>query len=102
MAMSLGDMVAGRPVDRTATLAYKKRMLDEVRAHQLRELRESAGLTDVDVAGILRVTRDQVLRLENGDIDHTEIGTLRRYVEAVGGHLHIEVAADNRRVRIGS
>lgn len=38
-------MLSTRPVDREAVDAYKGRMLEEVRAYRLKELRKNAALT---------------------------------------------------------
>jgi Helix-turn-helix domain len=35
------------------------------------------------------VSQVRVSQIENGDIDRTEVGTLRSYVEALGGRLRI-------------
>ncbi|WP_105034193.1 helix-turn-helix domain-containing protein [Cryobacterium aureum] len=88
---SLDDMLARRPVDRAAVDAHKKRMLDEVRAYRLRELREANDLTQVELAALLHVTQNRISRIENGDIERTQVDTLRKYVEAVGGRLKVEV-----------
>ncbi|TFD21356.1 XRE family transcriptional regulator [Cryobacterium sp. TMS1-13-1] len=88
---SLDDMLARRPVDRAAVNAHKKRMLDEVRAYRLRELREANDLTQVELAALLHVTQNRISRIENGDIERTQVDTLRKYVEAVGGRLKVEV-----------
>jgi len=100
MTKTLDDLVAKRPVDRPAVEDHKRRMLDEVRAYQLRELREALGLTQVELAGTLEISQNRVSRLEHGDIERTQVDTLRRYVEAVGGQLHVEVEIDDRRIRI--
>jgi len=50
MAMSLEQYVAENPVDREQVDAHKARMLAQVRAHRLRELRENAGLTQAQLA----------------------------------------------------
>jgi predicted transcriptional regulator len=100
MATTLDDVLTKRPVNRTAVDALKQRMLDEVRAYQLRELREALGLTQVEVARALAVSQNRISRLEHGDIEHTQIDTLRRYVEAVGGQLHVEVMIGDRRIEI--
>ena len=88
---SLDDMLARRPVDRVAVDAHKKRMLDEVRAYRLRELREANDLTQVELAALLHVTQNRISRIEHGDIERTQVDTLRKYVEAVGGRLKVEV-----------
>ncbi|MEO8094531.1 MAG: XRE family transcriptional regulator [Pseudolysinimonas sp.] len=100
MAKSLASVLAKRPVDRAAVDDHKKRMLDEVRAYRLRELREAVNLTQVELANMLAVTQNRVSRLEHGDLEHTQVDTLRRYVEAVGGQLHVEVEIDDRRIQL--
>ncbi|MBB6402716.1 helix-turn-helix domain-containing protein [Arthrobacter sp. AZCC_0090] len=100
MAMNLEEMLAKRPVDRAAVEANKKRMLDEVRAYRLRELREASDLTQVELAGRLHVSQNRVSRIEHGDIDRAQVDTLRKYVEAVGGRLRIEVELGDERIQI--
>ncbi|WP_309617177.1 helix-turn-helix domain-containing protein [Salinibacterium sp.] len=100
MVKTLEDVLTKRPVDRAAVDDHKRRMLDEVRAYQLRELREALGLTQVELAQALEVSQNRVSRLEHGEIERTQIDTLRRYVEAVGGQLHVEVEIGDRRIQI--
>lgn len=100
MAKTLDDILAKRPVDRGAVDAHKKRMLDEVRSYRLRELREALNLTQVELAALLEVSQNRVSRLEHGDIERAQVDTLRRYVEAVGGQLHVEVEIGDRRIQI--
>lgn len=100
MVTSIESVLAKRGVDRDTVNHHKKRMLDEVRAHRLRELREALDLTQVEVAKLLDVSQNRVSRLEHGDLERTQIDTLRRYVEAVGGKLVLEVELDERRIRI--
>lgn len=100
MAKSLNDVLGKRAVDRSAVNEHKKRMLDEVRAYRLRELREALNLTQVEIAELLHVSQNRVSRLEHGDLERTQVDTLRRYVEAVGGQLRVEVEIDSRRIQI--
>ncbi|WP_423184473.1 hypothetical protein [Arthrobacter sp. NyZ413] len=39
-------------------------------------------------------------RIEHGDIDRAQVDTLRKYVEAVGGRLRIEVELGDERIQI--
>ncbi len=100
MAKSLEDLLSARPVNRAEVNAHKKRMLDEIRAYRLRELREASELTQVELAERLQVSQNRVSRIERGDIEHTQIDTLRKYVEAVGGQLRVEVELGDQRVKI--
>ena len=94
------ELLAKRPVDRAAVNAHKKRMLDEVRAYRLRELREASQLTQVELAGRLHVSQNRVSRIEHGDIDRAQVDTLRKYVEALGGRLRVEVELGDERIQI--
>ena len=100
MAKSLEDLLRERPVDRGAVDAHKKRLLNEVRAYRLRELREASNVTQVELASILQVSQNRVSRIEHGQIEHSQVDTLRRYVEALGCTLHIEVEYGDERIQI--
>ena len=100
MATSLSDFLAEHPVDRDRVDEHRERMLAEVRAYRLRELRESAGLTQKQVAERIGVGQRQVSKIENGDLESAKIGTIRSYLEAVGGSLVIEYATGDARVQV--
>lgn len=91
MSTDLDQMLAERPVRRDVVDAHKARMLAEVRAYHLRELREMYGMTQVQLASELHVSQNRVSKIERGQIENTHVDTLRRYVEAMGGTLHVEV-----------
>jgi transcriptional regulator with XRE-family HTH domain len=100
---TLDDMLAARPVDRAAVEQAKGAMLGEVRLHRLRELRRDApggALNQQQLAELLHVSQTRVSRIERGDLARTEIGTLRRYVEALGGRLVIDVEVADTRYQI--
>jgi transcriptional regulator with XRE-family HTH domain len=80
--------------------AHQKRMLDEIRAFRLRELREASNLTQIELAARLQVSQNRVSRIEHGDIERAQVDTLRKYVEAVGGKLRVEVELGDERFLI--
>ena len=100
MAMSLEDLAAKRPVDRERVDEHKERMLGEVRAYRLRELREQAGLTQAALAERIGVGQRQVSKIEQGDLENAKLGTIRRYLEAVGGSMLLEYVMGDDRVRV--
>lgn len=100
MAKTLKDFVAEHPVDRVRVEAYKERMLAEVRAYRLRELREQAGLTQVQLAERIGVGQRQVSKIEQGDLDSAKVGTIRSYLEAVGGELSLEYVMGDQRMQV--
>lgn len=100
MPRDIEEMLAKRSVDRQAVDAHKKRMLDEIRAFRLRELREASNLTQIELAKRLHVSQNRVSRIEHGDIERAQVDTLRKYVEAVGGKLRVEVELGDERFLI--
>ena len=100
MAMSVKEFVATHPVDRENVDAHKERMLAEVRAYRLRELRERAGLTQTELAERIGVGQRQVSKIQHGDLDSAKIGTIRSYLEAVGGGLAVEYVLGDQRVQV--
>jgi DNA-binding transcriptional regulator YiaG len=100
MARTLEQMLAERPVRREHVESHKQRMRDEISAHRLRELREASELTQIELAALLHVSQNRVSRIEHGDIERTQVDTLRRYVEAIGGRLHLEVDMGDQRIQL--
>jgi HTH-type transcriptional regulator / antitoxin HipB len=57
----------------------------------LRQARESAGLTQEEVARKLKTKKSAISRIEN-HADDVRLSTLRRYADAVGASLQIRLA----------
>lgn len=91
MAKSLDELLLERPGNPEAQVVHKERMLAEVRAYKLRELREMLALTQTDVASVLEISQKRVSEIERGEVDRTKVDTLRRYADALGGTLRVEV-----------
>lgn len=73
---------------------------ERVRAHRLAEVRRAHGSNQSAVAERMHVDQSRVSRIERGEIEHTEIRTLRAYVEALGGHLRVEAEIDDEVVKL--
>lgn len=67
---------------------------NEIAAYRLVELRKARGLTQQQVATIMGVSQPRVSAIEHGDIDRSELTTLRTYIEALGGQIHIVAEFD--------
>ena len=91
MTKTFDELLLQRPGRPEVRAAHKKRMLAEVRAYKLRELREMLALTQNDVAGSLQISQKRVSEIERGQVDRTKVDTLRRYADALGGKLRVEV-----------
>jgi HTH-type transcriptional regulator / antitoxin HipB len=57
----------------------------------LRQARESAGLTQEELAHKLHTKKSSISRIEN-HADDVRLSTLRRYADAVGANLQIRLA----------
>lgn len=62
-----------------------------VNAFKLREIREASGRTQIEMAALMGVSQNRVSKIERGEIDKTEIGTLRKYFAALNGDVLISV-----------
>ena len=91
MGKTFEELLRERPGYPERRAAYKERMLAEVRAYELRELREMLALTQTDVAETLAISQKRVSEIERGRVDFKKVDTLRRYADALGGTLRVEV-----------
>lgn len=67
----------------------KDRLLAEVRAYRLAEVWREQDLTQRDIADSMGGSTPRISAIENGEIDRTEVATLRAYVRALGGELRV-------------
>lgn len=64
----------------------------------LQELRKDLGLTQEELSELVNLSQPELSRIERSK--NPMLSTLRRYVEAIGGKLEVQVVLDNRRVTI--
>ena len=96
MPMTIAEFLEVHPVDREQVDAHKKRMLAKIRAYRLRELRKQAGLTQAQLADRIGVRQRQISKIECGEFEDLKSSSIRRYLEAVGGNLPIDVTESQR------
>jgi DNA-binding XRE family transcriptional regulator len=75
------------PSDHNVCIVVEVR--EQVRAYKLAEIRRSQHMTQAVIAQGMGVARPRVSAIEHGRLDSTELGTLRSYVEALGGRLRV-------------
>ncbi|MBK5239434.1 MAG: helix-turn-helix transcriptional regulator [Actinomycetales bacterium] len=97
MTRTIDDFLKDHPADEVALQGDINGMLAEIRAYKLRELREALELTQVELAAKIDVSQNRISRIEHGDIEKSQVDTLRKYVEAVGGTLRLEVEIGDQR-----
>lgn len=93
MARTLDDVIAALPTGEQEAIETR---YQEIKAEYvaLQDLRKLMDLTQTDVAKKLNIPQGNLSRLEKrSDI---LVSTLREYVEAVGGELHITAKLPNR------
>jgi len=89
------------PEDEAEVAAYKEEALAEVRAYRLAEVRQEHGLTQTDLAERLHITQTAVSKIERGELARSELSTIRKYVEALGGRLEIVADFGDERLVLG-
>jgi len=94
---TLEEQLAARSVDEARVEALAAKMRQQVRAYRLREIRAAQRITQVKLAGQLKVSQNRISQLEQGQLGRSQIDTLRRYVEALGGVLNIEATFGDTR-----
>ena len=77
-----------------------EKLESEIRAYRLKELRKELNITQVELAQLLHVSQNRISRIEHGDIEKSQVDTLRKYVEAVGGTLTLEVQVGDRKFQL--
>ncbi len=73
----------------------KARAVEKIQAYEnLQKLRQAVGLTQVKVSKELKMSQGNVSRLEKSS--DMLLSTLQRYIEAMGGKLHLTVELPNQ------
>lgn len=61
----------------------------EITAYRLAEIRKDQRLTQTAVANEMGVSQKRISEIESAELARTEVSTIGRYVEALGGHLRL-------------
>ncbi|PWG65675.1 helix-turn-helix domain-containing protein [Bifidobacterium callitrichidarum] len=101
MSYTLEQFKADHNLDEQEIARAQERMLDEIRLYELKEARKAQDLTQKTIAERMGVSQKRISTLESGDVDKTEVSTLRRYLEAIGGKLQITaLMPDGRKLQL--
>jgi DNA-binding XRE family transcriptional regulator len=76
-----------------AVEAGKQELLAEVVGHRLAEVRRARGLTQLQVAERMGVTKGRISQIEQGQISGQDV--LARFATALGGRLHQAIYFEN-------
>lgn len=91
MSITFDEYLDKHAVDRDELARGVRELKIMVNAYKLREIRESSGMTQVEMAKLMGVSQNRVSKIERGLLDKTEIGTLRKYFAALNGDVLISV-----------
>jgi predicted XRE-type DNA-binding protein len=89
------------PDDEARVDAAKAELEREARAYRLAELRVQHGFTQHQLADALHVSQARISKMEQGDLQRTELSTIRRYVEALGGTVAVVADFGDERLVLG-
>lgn len=93
--------VAGGRIDEKRVAELRGTALAQVRAHRLAEVRSATGLNQEELSRRLGISQSRVSRIERGDLEKTELATLRAFVQALGGEIEVTVKLGEERFLIG-
>lgn len=93
--------VADGRIDEQRVAELKEEALARVRAHKLAEVRSATGLNQEELSRRLGISQSRVSRIERGDLERTELATLRAFVRALGGDIEVTVKLGEERFLIG-
>lgn len=94
MSDIVGELIRRFELNEEDVRLEQESMRRQIRAYKLKELRKAKGVTQVEISRRLQVSQNRISRLERGDLDRMQIDTLRNYIEALGGTLHVEAHFD--------
>jgi len=73
---------------------------DHIRAWHLAQVRSEQDRTQEEVAQAMGVRQPRVSAIERGELDTVTLSTLRAYVRALGGRLHVVADFGDREYRL--
>jgi DNA-binding Xre family transcriptional regulator len=88
------DLVAPLKADPERRAQIEEGTREILTAVRLVELRRERGLTQVQLAERLGMTQENVSRIERAE--DTQLSTIRRYIEALGGNLELHAVFEDR------
>lgn len=87
-------------VDEARIAEHARRIRSEVRSHRLAEIRVGYGLNQGVIAHRLGVSQARVSQIERGDVERSELSTVRAYVAALGGEVELIAKFGDERITI--
>ncbi len=97
---TLDDVLAQRPIDPEVLAGEVSAVEAQMSGYLLRQLRKGQGLSQEQLAERMGVSQRRVSAIERGNVDKSEVATLRSYVTALGGELELVARIDGTTTQI--
>ncbi|MEN3613330.1 helix-turn-helix transcriptional regulator [Plantactinospora sp. ZYX-F-223] len=101
MANSWKDVRARANLDEKRVAEHRDRLVAEVRAARLADIRKRHDLSQQQVADRMGVSQARVSAIEKGELPATEVGTIGKYIAALGGQLTIVADFGDEKLVLG-
>lgn len=98
--VTLQDLLADPQLDRTRVEQIRLEMERQVDGYALREVRLARGVTQRELAQRLGVSQNRISAIEKGQFHKAQLGTISRYVEALGGELIVQAQINGQSIRL--
>jgi DNA-binding XRE family transcriptional regulator len=96
----VGDLLAELELTDEDMAAAREITDDHIRAWHLAQVRAEQDRTQEEVAQVMGVKQPRVSAIERGQLDSVTLSTLRAYVRALGGRLHVVADFGDREYRL--
>jgi DNA-binding XRE family transcriptional regulator len=94
------ELRASGDYDENVVQGHMEHLHSEVRTYRLAEIRENLGITQQILAEHIGISQARVSQIEHGELEHTELATLRSYFRELGAEVEVVVRIGNERVQI--
>jgi DNA-binding XRE family transcriptional regulator len=99
--LDMDDYVESRNIPEDVQQAARQRTADYINQYELKQARKAKKLTQAQLAKRMGVSQKRISTLESGDVWHLKVGTIRRYVEMLGGKLTIKITIAGKTINFG-
>ena len=77
---------------------YKRELERYLDGYALAEVRKGQGVTQRELAQRIGVSQNRISKIEKGEFHKTQLVTVRKYIEALGGRLDIIATFGGQRI----
>lgn len=73
---------------------------EKLATFRLKEIRKATKKTQIQLAKKLGVSQNRVSLIEGNEIEKAQISTIKKYVEALGGNLHVTARFGDQEIEL--